>query len=240
MKKKRVQYSPENMALAIEAVRNGMGKSMASRTYSVPKTTLLDKLANRVPLEPTKHGPKPVLTKAEESTLVNYANLMAEIGYPITRKELCFEVKRIMDMDGRKTPFKDNLPGYDWYTAFMKRHSKLSERIPQALRHERAAISMPMVQAWYDGLFAFLEREIQNWELLIKNQRRLFNADESGCPLCMKSGKALSQTGAKHVYQVVSNSKQQITVMACFNALGRHVPHFLTPPMRLSVQDYFP
>ncbi|XP_033760780.1 jerky protein homolog-like [Pecten maximus] len=230
VKKKRIQYSPENMALAIEAVRNGMAKNRASKVYSVPKTTLLDKLANRVPEEPTKPGPKPVLTKAEEITLVNYTNLMAEIGYPITRKKLSFEVKRLMDLDGRKTPFKDNLPGYDWYTSFMKRHPDLSERIPQALGHERAAISVPMVEARYDGLFTFLEKEVPNSELLIQNPRRIFNADESGFPLCMKCGKVLTQTGAKHVHQVVANTKQQITVMACFNALGDYVPPLIVYP----------
>ena len=78
--KKRVQCSPDSMALAIEMVRKGlMSKKQASTTYGVPRTTLLDKLAGRVPEESTRPGPAPILTKAEEDILWNYCNLMAEI-----------------------------------------------------------------------------------------------------------------------------------------------------------------
>ena len=109
--KRRRQYDPENMALAISAVRDdGVPKRQACRIYGVPRTTLLDKLAGRVP-EVGNSGPQPVLTKGEESTLVTYITLMGKIGYPITRKSLVNEVKKILDFDGRSTPFKDNLPG---------------------------------------------------------------------------------------------------------------------------------
>ena len=47
---------------------------------------------------------------------------------------------------------------------------------------------------------------------LIKDPRCIFNDDESGFPLCVKSGNVLSLTG-------LENSKTQITVMACLNAL---------------------
>ena len=116
--KKRVQYSPDSMALA-----NGKKRSDEQETgFNYLWTTLLDKLAGRVPEEPTRQGQAPILTKAEEYVLGNYCNLMAEIGYPLKREELKKEVKNVLDSDGRATPFKDNKPGDYWFRAFMNRH----------------------------------------------------------------------------------------------------------------------
>lgn len=79
------------------------------------------------------------------SFLIQYIYIL---GYPLTRKELLFETKRIMDIDGRKTPFKDNLPGKGWFKAFFKRNPDLVERTPAALGHQRAAISFAMIQGY--------------------------------------------------------------------------------------------
>lgn len=229
-KKKRVQYKPEQMAMAINAVKSGMAKKAAAKLYQVPKTTLLDKLAGRVPEETTKPGTKPTLTKAEETTLVNYGKMMCEIGYPLTSKEFRTEVKRILDIDGRQTPFKENMPGRQWMSSFIRRHPEMAFRTPAGLGHERACITTDMVTNWYSGLFKFLQAEIDDYETLIHDPRRIFNADESGFPLAVKAGRVLAPTGAKHVYQVVPSSKTQITVMACLNAFGNYVPPMILFP----------
>ena len=91
--KKRLQYSPSKMAQAIDLVRNATSKKKVAKLCGVPRTTLLDKLAGRVPIEPIKPGKKTVLTAAEEGVLVNYINLMEEIDYPVSRAELKREVK---------------------------------------------------------------------------------------------------------------------------------------------------
>ncbi|XP_069133297.1 uncharacterized protein [Argopecten irradians] len=227
--KKRVQFSAENMAQTIQSVRDGKPKMRAARLFGVPKTTLLDKLANRVPEAATKPGAKPVLTFAEENTLVNYAHLMADIGYPITRKEICYEVKRLMDMDGRKTPFTENPPGYNWYMGFLQRHPTLSERTPQALGHERAHISMPMIESWYDKMFNFLKNEVENWEAMVKKPRRVFNASlRIGVSSMRKDRESPCSNRLKT--RLTSCYIQQITVMACFNAVGDYLPLFIVYP----------
>ena len=66
------------------------------------------------------HGAPTELTKAEEGVLIDYINLMSSIGYPLTKDQLLWEVKHILDLDGRKTKFTDNLPGRAWYQAFLK------------------------------------------------------------------------------------------------------------------------
>ena len=48
MKQKRLQYSEGAMAEAIAAVKGGMPKNTAAKTYDVPRTTLHHKLTGKV------------------------------------------------------------------------------------------------------------------------------------------------------------------------------------------------
>jgi hypothetical protein len=51
----------------------------------------------------------------------------------------------VLDTDGRKTKFTDNLPGKAWYKAFTTRNPEISTRKPATLGHQRASISYEMV-----------------------------------------------------------------------------------------------
>lgn len=55
------------------------------------------------------------------------------MGWPCDRKELCslgdYETSK-----GLKTAFKNNIPGYDWYANFMKRHQILVFMKPEHLQ----------------------------------------------------------------------------------------------------------
>jgi hypothetical protein len=66
---------------------------------------------------------------------------MSRIRYGRTRQELLTTVKKIFDNDGRKTPFKDNRPGKDWYRGFIKRHPELTERAPMQLGKQKPVIT---------------------------------------------------------------------------------------------------
>lgn len=87
-----------------------------------------------------------------------------------------------------------------------------------------------MVSGWFKTLKEHLASEVSGWEEMVKDPRRVFNADESGFPLCSTTGRVIAPTGAKHVYQVVCNNKQQITVMACMNANGDYMPPLIIYP----------
>ena len=107
------KYNNVNIRDALDLIRSGtLSARRASAIYGVPKSTLLDRVHGRI-ADDAKSGPDPVLTKEEEEVLCNYVKLMCDIGYPITPKLLCMEVKRILDADGRKNPFTNNMPGVD-------------------------------------------------------------------------------------------------------------------------------
>ena len=180
--------------MAIHMVRSGgMSRKAAAKAYGVPRTTLLDKLAGGVPEAATPAGRHTVLIKSEEDTLVRYCHLMAEIGYPLTKGEFLGEVKHVLDIDGRTTPFKDNRPGKKWFQIFQKRHPEIKMRTPMSLGHERSVVNIEMITGWYDGVTKFLKKEVPDYETLLTSPRRVFNADESGFPLAPKPGRVLAE-----------------------------------------------
>ncbi|XP_060583014.1 uncharacterized protein LOC132739337 [Ruditapes philippinarum] len=87
-----------------------------------------------------------------------------------------------------------------------------------------------MVDGWYKGLFEYLEKEVPDFQKLIGDPKRIFNADESGFPISVTSKKVLAPQGSRHVYQVLSSDKTQITVMACLNASGDYMPPLIVYP----------
>ena len=223
-------YSPSKLESAVRMVSSGsMSRKMAARQYGIPRTTLVDKLSGKTSLG-CALGRSTILTMAEEQVLENYIKDMARVGYPVQKHELLGEVKRVLDHDGRATPFRNNTPGKDWFYGFCRRHPDLALRTPCTLGHQRSLISKPMIDNWFSTLYKFLQEEVNDWESLLKDPRRFFNADESGFPLCLKTGRVLAEKGVRHVYQVANSSKQQITVMACFNAFGEYVSPMIIYP----------
>ena len=167
-----------------------------------------------------RHGPDPYLTRQEEEELVQWALKMSEIGYGQTRVQILEMVKRILDNNPRPNPFRDNRPGKDWWYAFLKRHPNISVRVPQALQSCRASACTPdALDRWFVGYEQFILTHG-----LVDCPECIWNCDESGFPLCPKSGKVIAAQGVRQVYQVTGSSKQQITTLCCISAVGDVIP----------------
>ena len=173
-----------------------------------------------------KHGKPPgplmILTPVEESMWIFD---MAKIGYRRSSEELRLAVKKILDKDGWKNPFTNNMPGYGWLNGFMKRHPQISLRQAESLS---MSCSLEMLSRWFDDFHIFCKNN------LIDKAERLWNADESGFPLQYRSGKVLSPCESKYVYSVNNSSKQQITTLVCINAAGQ-----VMPPMHIFPGEQF-
>ncbi|KAL7296852.1 hypothetical protein TKK_0010246 [Trichogramma kaykai] len=70
-------------------------------------------------------GPKPVLSKKEESQISEWVLDKAAIGYPMNSLILRQAVKGVLDQLNRPNPFKNNRPGVKWMRLFLKRHSDI-------------------------------------------------------------------------------------------------------------------
>ena len=129
-------------------------------------------------------------------------------------------VKAMLDKDGRANPFRQNMPGKDWWYAFLKRHPEISQRTPEVLQKSRAYSCTPAaIEKWFSDFESFVVLND------IKNQsRRIWNADESGFPLCPNTSRVIAMRNQKHVYSVNSDSKYQITTLVAANASGNVIP----------------
>ena len=92
MKKK--QYTMETLIAAIDAVKQGMSKSMASKKFGIPRMTLTDKVKQKTPLIPKQ---KTVLSKEEEEKLVTWILAMGRQGMGRTSLNICSTVQSILN-----------------------------------------------------------------------------------------------------------------------------------------------
>ena len=86
------------------------------------------------------------------------------------------------------------------------------------------AITIPHITGWFAELQIYLQTEVPDYEQIIQDPRRIWNMDESGFPLSVKKGKALAKQGSRNVYNVTTETHQNITVIAGCNAAGEYLP----------------
>lgn len=120
MKKvEHLQYTDEQLAQALSDIRNNISSiRQALRNYNVPRSALINKLKGRTS-ENRKMDPPTILTPEEENILVRWICACANKGFPLNKRLLCDTVKNLIEADDRINPFKENLPGYKWFKAFL-------------------------------------------------------------------------------------------------------------------------
>lgn len=225
-------YSDESMQKAVEAVKNGVSKKKAAIEFNVPRSTLVRKVSGRVSLV-RKMGPSSELSEAEEKTLVEWLIAMARKGFPVHKNNLIQSVKKYLTESERTVRFLNDskTPGRAWFEGFLRRHPEIKQRHVESLSKARAAVTIDRIQTWFDEIENFFKEE--EFEDVLADPTRIFNADEAGFLLCPKSGKVLGPAKLEEdFYERVSSEKEQITVMGAFSADGRFVPPMLIFPYK--------
>ena len=160
---------------------------------------------------------------------------MAQIGYGVARKDIPNIVKKVLDEAERDNgyvlptgeKFKDNKPSICWVYRFLSRHPEISARTPENFGFQRAYVDESVIRNWFSGFEKYI---YDNFKLVAsefltpENSERIFNLDESGFPLQGTAGKMkiITGRGTKCVYKLTSDTKQQITVLACASAGGTY------------------
>ncbi|KAL5499318.1 hypothetical protein EMCRGX_G010708 [Ephydatia muelleri] len=214
------------MELALKEVRDGrMSRNAASKAFGVPRSTLCDKLDGKTP-EDRRMGPPSVLTKAEEAMLANFCTKYLKCGFPINREDLFDIVQRIIQVDGRQTPFTDGRPGYYWFQGFMRRNPALTERSAEILTGGRAAVTEAAIRKWFNDIKTYVVDEEHAGDVF-QDPLRIFNFDESNFLLARKKGKVLGPVNYKSFLQSSQeNDKEGLTVLMGYSASGK-----IAPPM---------
>ena len=123
------------MTGAMKAVADSLlGVNKAADEFSVPRTTLKDRLSGKV-VHGTRSGPAPYLSGVEDE-LVKFLLTCADIGLPKTRVEVLGIVRKAVI---KKRGTDDGFNGEGWWHRFLERHPNLSLRRGDALAISRAA-----------------------------------------------------------------------------------------------------
>ena len=174
IKKVRLCYKREHVALALRDVSEGKSIAETARLYNIPESTIRAK--KKRPFANKTSGPPTVLSSEEEQELVDWIFDCCKKGFPITKSNLFDSVKQICEKLQKQNPFTNNTPGRYWYSGFLKRHPEVSERISENVCLNRAKVSELSLRNWFQEIFLYLEAE----NLLDISPDRIFNSDETG------------------------------------------------------------
>jgi hypothetical protein len=231
---KRKIYNHDNLVKALEAVKCGMSKKLAAKTFHVPRGTIQFRL--RKVDHQDLPGPSTVLTKNEEETLVKWIKDCCRKGFPRRKLDVQLSVAHFIKKANRKNPFKDGIPGNKWYQLFLHRHPGLSIRAPEAVTASSAAVSEQDIRNWFIGIETYLKDN--SYFTILSDPSRVFNGDESNFQLCPKSGKVIAMRGEKDVYEVDhASAKSALTVLFTFSANGDTTPPMIIFPNKRLPKD---
>ena len=124
-KRQYLSYSPETLEECIESVKSGtLSINKASKTFNIPRGTIQNKMKN---IHPKSVGPP----TTRVITMCNW-------GCPLDKLDLRMMVAAYLTKQNRIVKkFKDNIPGEDWVSSFMKCNG-LTNRIATNIRRKRA------------------------------------------------------------------------------------------------------
>ena len=107
---------------AISAVKRGMSYRKAEKAYGVPKNQIHRRIKNPDTKSP---GGQPVLDTTLEDHIASRLVTCSDWGFPLDALDLRYLVKGYLDKRGLVEPrFKQNMPGTEWVTTFMKRQEQ--------------------------------------------------------------------------------------------------------------------
>ena len=177
-------------------------------------------------------GQKKKLSDSQEDRLKNYIIFWSKIGSGLTKSQIARVIKDVLDKSEQESGlnltnddrlFPDNLPSPVWVHRFVKRHPSMSMRTPEHLGHQRKILSETQLREWFKQLedFIFSEHRIIAKDFFVsENASGIFNLDESGFPLGGRKKLIVAERVVKNVYNVSTESKESITVLACVSVNG--------------------
>ena len=199
----------------------------------MPRSTLKDRLDGKFDIT-VKVGRKPLLTKAEETKLADFASNRAAMGYGFGKQQFLKYAAALATKYGRN--FKKSTPSQKWWTLYNKRNKRLSLRQPEGTSSIRHRCMDPLKIAKY---FVELEEELTAKGLAL-SPSCIWNMDETGLTLDHKPKKVVAATGAKHLQSCTSGNREMLTVIATINAAGRALPpHIIAKGKTLKALDSF-
>lgn len=166
-------------------------------------------------------GRATALSREVEEDLVKNLRVMEKHGFGLTRQELLETVGQYVLVNLVKSPFKNGVPGEDWFLLFKKRHN-LSIKKPQPVEYARKLACSPFIIHPY---FDLLEETVNELGLRDKPSH-IWNVDETSFSKDPSKSKVVGHKGFTSTRTIASPGKDNTTILLGCNALGEK-----TPPM---------
>ena len=226
------KWSAEDLAKAMDDCKSGMSLYKAAKSNGIPETTLRRHVNEVV----QKKGKPTVLTAAEEMEIFLICDLFGKWGFGVTKAEVTSVIAEFFEYNKRPNPFKDNTPGPDWWSGFMKRHPQLVKRKPQPLQVVRAkSATVAMIDDWFESCLKPTLTELG----LTEKPHCIYNVDETGFPLSGRPSHVLVKRGSKSVHTVIGGSGRDfITVQACISSTGQLLSPYVVYSGKRLIAEY--
>ena len=146
---------------------------------------------------------------------------MQKLGFGLSKDAVNYTVLQILKAHGRENqhPFSKKGPGPDWWSRFLKNHSELSFRTPQALTEARAQRANEVIVKDH---FEKLATTVQTHSL---TPDRIWNMDETGFQITGRLQKVLARRGSRNVHKIqAGDSQQHVTLVPTISAGGTYIP----------------
>lgn len=111
----KANWTEDDLKRAIEAVKNGVSKKKAPKDFSIPRSTLRDRLKSNESFEPLL-GRKPVFNLDQEKQIADHIVSLAKMFYGVTMSELQRLAFDLTKKNGVKHNFNRDsaMAGMDW------------------------------------------------------------------------------------------------------------------------------
>ena len=216
-------YDRANLQKAFEATQRGVSAYRAAKLYSVPPTTLKDRISGRVSVD-AKVGHETIFTLDEEQKLFYHITYMAEIGYGYNKTAIQYVAKDYADSLG-KTIKADKSLSDNWFYGFTKRWPDLKTVKPQKLSIARAkSTSRESIDKYYEELsFVLTSNNIKD------KPHKIYNIDEIGVSTEHTPPKIVCNKDTVP-QNITSSRSSNVTVIAAGSAVGQSIPPYYVFP----------
>ncbi|XP_036146776.1 uncharacterized protein LOC118646934 [Monomorium pharaonis] len=236
--KKKGSWDKDNLKTALDKVLSKkMGLREAALKYSIPKSTLHDKITclksgEEIALQPKLGRFTKTFLPEYEEQLLNHVKDLSNRCLPLMKKEflkLAYDLAVELKLPHRFNTEK-RTAGKHFYYDFMARHPDLSLRTPESTSMMRA-VGFNKLQV--DLFFSNLEKLMNQYNFPPSN---IYNCDETGVSCVQKHQKVLAPKAVRQVGKLTSAERgKNITIMFCMSANGYFIPpFFIFPRMKMN------
>lgn len=215
------KYSEEQLQRALDEIKAGtLSVYKASVVYKVPFSTLYCRSKGTRGRIKKSKGRKTALPENIENTLAASVKTLAKWGFGLGRKEIMDLVGQYVNGNKWETPFKDGIPGEDWFLNFKRRHN-LSIRKPETLEYARKKAATDPFTIY--GYFDLLKKTLTELNLEDKPQC-IWNLDESSLSIDPSRTKVVGEKGQSSSRVTSTSGRENTTFVLAASAAGQRAP----------------